>query len=142
MDYLEKLKKDMLDTVHLTELPDEVNEETKLWVRAIALIRKQSGDYGYAVLERYPDITYRYLMVNGATSPIKSTEKIYPYLLLDKKYIKGFKGNGLEQRVAYLKSMHLPYERDRKWDEMNLTELNKEIVGAAIYLQLQDLKSK
>lgn len=138
--FLEKYRIDIMNYVKINEFPQEETEDTKLWIKAIALVRKHNSTYAYANLVRNPDMSYSVEHINGSMSPIASYEKIYPYLLLDVKYIKGFRGNGYEPRVEYLKSLSLPYLNNVDLTKMTLADLNKEIVGAAVYLQLNDLK--
>lgn len=138
MKYLDDLKQNILNKALIDEFPGKETEETKLWVRAIALVRKCDGNYGYAILVRNHTMSYSYQYVNGSTSPVLLVDEIYPYELLNKKYIKGFKGNATAPRVDYLRSLNLPYAEDVKWEEMSFAQLNKEIVGAAVYLQLNN----
>lgn len=136
-----KLMREILEFAHLTELPNEVTEETKLWVRAIGYVRKQNGEHGWVVMQREHDMTVRPIKTVGSMSPVAVVEKYYPYILLDKKYIKGFRTDASKPRIEYLQSLKLPYFSEKDFENMTLAQLNKEIVGAAIYLQIKDLSN-
>lgn len=137
-DFFKDLQADVLRHAYLTQMPEEENEKTKLWIRAIAFVRKQNGDYGYAIVQRTPDFNTTYLYTNGESVAVSSIEKTYPFIVLDKRYIKTFKGNATEPRVAYLKSVN----PDVDYSKMDFKELNKAIVGIAIAQQIEDLNNK
>jgi hypothetical protein len=64
---------------------------------------------------------------------------VYPYVKIDKANIKKFADkNDRESRIKYLLSLHLPYQID--FENASVADLNKEIVKAAVFQQLNALE--
>lgn len=136
--YEHNLIADALKFAHLTTLPKKANPQKTMWIEAVAKIRLANNSIGYGVVKRNADLSYRVAYVNGATAAIVGIEEIYPYVVLDKQYIKKFSEKADESdRIAYLKSLNLPYVVDGYFDGMDIEELNKEVVKAAVYQQLK-----
>lgn len=139
--YEHNLIADALNFAHLTTLPKKANPQKTMWIEAVAKIRLANNSIGYGVVKRNADLSYRVTYVNGATAAIVDIEEIYPYVVLDKQYIKKFSEKADEgDRIAYLKSLNLPYAVDGYFDGMDIEELNKEVVKAAVYQQLKALE--
>ena len=139
--YEQNLISDVLNFAHLTSLPKRVDPKKSLWIEAIAKIRLSNNSIGYGVVKRNIDLTYRVLYVNGATASIVDIEEVYPYIMLEKQYIKKFTEKaGEKERIAYLESLNLPYVAEGYFDGMSIDELNKEVVKAAVYQQLKSLE--
>lgn len=130
-----KLIQDVLHVAHLTELPPAKCRGREIWIKAIAKFKLSNGNIGYGIVERYADLSYRTLYINGDTSAIVKMEEVYPFESLNKDYIKKFpKESGEKERIEYLKSLNLPYSLN--YEEMSLDDLNKEVVKAAVFQQL------
>lgn len=142
MDYYEqKLISDALNFAHLTTLPKKADPQKSLWIEAIAKIRLANNSVAYGVVKRNLDLTYRVLYVNGSTASIVGIEEAYPYIMLEKQYIKKFTEKaGEKERIAYLESLNLPYVAEGYFDGMSIDDLNKEVVKAAVYQQLKALE--
>ena len=139
--YEQKLISDALNFAHLTTLPKKADPQKSLWIEAIAKIRLANNSVAYGVVKRNADLSYRVAYVNGATAAIVEIEEVYPYVVLDKQYIHKFGKNDTEkERIAYLKSLKLPYVTEGYFDNMDIEELNKEVVKAAVYQQLKALE--
>lgn len=139
--YEQNLISDVLNFAHLTSLPKRVDPKKSLWIEAIAKVRLSNNSIGYAVLKRNFDLTPRVLYINGSTASIVDIEEVYPYIMLEKQYIKKFTEKaGEKERIAYLESLNLPYVADGYFDGMSIDELNKEVVKAAVYQQLKSLE--
>ena len=130
---------DVLEFTHLAKLPKKVDPESFIWIEGIAKIRLVDNSFGYGVVKRNPDLTYRISYINGATSPILHVEEVYPTIVIDKSHIKKFHNKeDRDGRIAYLQGLHLPYEID--FESADIDTLNKEIVKAAIFQQLNALE--
>lgn len=138
----ERLLQDALREAHLTQLPKEAAKNT-VWLEGIAKIRKANKSVAYGIVRRNPDLTHRVTYVNGDIFSITEVEKVYPYVTLDKSYVKTFDKKDKEAaRINYLKSLNLPSVSPVNYDEMTLEELNKEVVKAAVYMQLKDMEKE
>jgi hypothetical protein len=137
----QNLISDALAFAHLTKLPKKGDPEKGLWIEAIAKFRLANNSVGYGVVKRNLDLSYRVLYINGSTASIVDIEEAYPYIMLEKQYIKKFTEKaGEKERIAYLESLNLPYVADGYFDGMSIDELNKEVVKAAVYQQLKALE--
>ena len=139
MDTIEQnLISDVLRMAHLTELP-KPDDKKSVWIKAVAKIRLADNSVGYGILKRNTDLTHRVCYINGHISAMVETEEVYPYITLNKDYIKKFTAKEKEAaRIAYLKSLNLPYEINGL-ETMNIDDLNKEVVKAAMWQQMQDM---
>lgn len=137
----QQLIADALRVAHLTELPKKADKKS-VWIEGVAKITLSDGSTAYGIVKRNPDLTHRVAYVNGNTASIVKVEEVYPYINLNSDYIKKFgKNDGEQARIAYLKSLHLPWAFDADYfDNMTLDELNKEVVKAALYQQQRDME--
>lgn len=142
MDKFEQnLISDVLEFAQLTSLPKRVDPKKSLWIEAIAKFRLANNSVGYGVVKRNIDLSYRVLYVNGSTAAIVDIEEAYPYIMLEKQYIKKFTEKaGEKERITYLESLNLPYVAEGYFDGMSIDDLNKEVVKAAVYQQLKSLE--
>lgn len=133
----QQLISDVLNQAHLTELPDVWDKKT-VWIEGIAKIRLANNSIGYGIVKRYdldaePVVSY----INGDTFAIVEIEDVYPYAMLQKEYIKKFTAKEKEAaRIKFLKSLNLPYLDGVDLESMTIEKLNKEVVRAGVYLQL------
>lgn len=135
----QQLVADALQKAHLTELPKKADNKS-VWIEGVAKIRLDNKSVGYGIVKRNPDLSYRVTYINGDTYAINSIEEVYPYVTLQKEYIKKFgKNEGEEARIKYLRSLNLSCTSPDIC-EMTLDELNKEVVKAAVYMQLKDME--
>lgn len=135
----ERLIADVLNKAHLAELPKPADKKT-IWIEGVAKIRLANNSIGYGIVKKHdldsePVVTY----INGDTFAINRIEEVYPYVVLRKEYIKKFTTKEKEPaRIAYLKSLHLPYANETAFESMTIDELNKEVVRAAFWLQSKE----
>ena len=135
----QQLISDALNQAHLVELPKPSKKNT-VWLEGIAKIRLANNSIGYGIVKHYdidaePVVSY----INGDTFAIIGIEEVYPYVVLKKEYIKKFSSKEKERpRIDYLMSLNLPYLEGLDIESMTLEELNKEVVKAAVHLQLND----
>lgn len=128
---------DVLSVAHLTKLPKKVSPENLTWIEGVAKLKKDDGSIGYGIVKRTPNIGYTILYSNGNLSAVRCLEEVYPYTIVNKDFIKKFKpSEGESERISYLKSLNLPYITDTFFEGKNIDELNKEVVKAAVYLQI------
>lgn len=129
---------DALRVARLTQLPEKADKKS-VWIEAVAKIRLADGSVGYGILKRNPNLTHRVAYINGNIAAIAEVEEVYPYVTLQKEYIKKFTAKEKEPaRIAYLKSLKLPYEINGI-EQMDIDQLNKEVVKAAMWKQMQDM---
>lgn len=141
--YETKLIADVLNAAHLAQMPKKANSEKVIWLEAIAKLRLADNNMAYGILRRNPDLTHRVLYVNGSISMIANVEELYPYITLDKERVKKFTAAQKEEaRIDYLRSLELPYLAGVSLEDMTLDNLNKEVVKAAVYEQLNDLNTR
>lgn len=135
----QQLINDALQKAYLTELPKPADNKT-VWIEGIAKIKLSDGSIGYGIVKRNEDLTTRVCYINGNIATISEIEEIYPYVTLQKEYIKKFTAKEKEEsRIKFLRSLNLPCT-SLNLEEMTLDELNKEVVKAAIYQQMKDLE--
>ena len=139
--YEQNLISDVLEFAQLTSMPKRVDPKKSLWIEAIAKFRLANNSVGYGVVKRNIGLSYRVLYVNGSTAAIVDIEEAYPYIMLEKQYIKKFTEKaGEKERISYLESLNLPYVAEGYFDGMSIDDLNKEVVKAAVYQQLKSLE--
>jgi hypothetical protein len=133
--YEQNLIADALRVAQMTKLPAKTSPEDLTWVEGVAKIRLSDASIGYGIVGRNPDLSVSYKYINGNTAAIAAIEEVYPYESIDKRRIKKFgKDDDAESRVAYLKSLNLPYEIN--FENATIADLNKEVVKAALFMQL------
>lgn len=138
-EYEKKLLADALSTAHLTKLPAKMDPKEVIWIEGVAKIKLVDGSYGFGIVKRNPDLSYTVTYINGATSPILYVEEVYPYVKIDTSNIKKFSDKeDRDGRINYLQSLHLPYEID--FENATVADLNKEIVKAAVFQQLNAME--
>ena len=128
-----------MSVANLAKLPTKTDPDEFVWIEGVAKIRLIDGSCGFGIVKRNPDLTYTVTYINGNTSPIKHVEEVYPYVKIDKTNVKKFEDKeDREGRINYLRSLHLPYEID--FDNISIAALNKEIVKAAVFFQLNKME--
>lgn len=137
----ETLIADVLNVAHLAKLPAAVNPEEFIWIEGIAKFKLMDGNTSYGIVKRTPDLSYTVSYINGTTAQIRSLEEVYPFNNIDKRHIKKFANeDDRDGRVNYLKSLNLPYANKIDFENATISELNKEIVKAAVYQQLNAME--
>lgn len=138
-EYEKNLLADAMNTAHLAKLPPKMDPAEIIWMEGIAKIKLIDSSYGFGIVKRNPDLSYTVTYINGATSPIMYVEEVYPYIKIDKENIKKFADKeDRDGRINYLKSLHLPYAID--FENSTIADLNKEIVKAAVFQQLNAME--
>jgi hypothetical protein len=91
MTTLEKSLQDALAAARLVCLPKALTTtETRLWLKAIGLVKKSNGTQNYALFE-YDGINTKLKRDFGAMAVVSEIVAMYPYEFLEKKYIPLFK---------------------------------------------------
>lgn len=135
----QRLIDDVLKKANLTELPKPANKKS-VCIEGVAKIRLNNNSIGYGIVKRNQDLSYRVVYINGDTAAIHEIEEIYPYITLQKEYIKKFgKAEKEDARIKYLRSLDEPCFNELNLEEMTIDELNLEVVKAAIMNQLKDM---
>ncbi|MBO4785919.1 MAG: hypothetical protein J5510_02525 [Prevotella sp.] len=136
----QQLINDALAKAFLTQLPEPADSKT-VWIEGIAKIRLADGSTGYGIVKRNAeDFSVRVCYVNGNIASIREIEEVYPYITLQKDYIKKFSPNaGTKPRIEYLESLHIPYLEGIDLSAMDIEQLNREIVKAGVYRQMKDM---
>lgn len=87
----------------LAECPKEDTKEY-IWLKALAYVKKSDGSANYVVVQRNEDGNPQIIKDFGNVAAIVKTEKYYPFMLLDKKYIPVFTGRAAaENRIKWLR---------------------------------------
>lgn len=135
--YEQNLIADALRVAQITKLPAKTTADDLTWIEGVAKIRLSDASIGYGIVRRNPNMSVSYKYINGNTAAIATIEEVYPYESIDKRRIKKFsKDDDAEARVKYLKSLNLPYEIN--FEKATIADLNKEVVKAALFMQLNN----
>lgn len=126
-----------LSACSLRELPEIEDGET-IWIKALALVEKVTGEECFIELTKDCDtLSNRVTRDFGGTGAIFKYKSIHPYLYLSSSYMPSFNDRTKDSRIAYLERMR----PDIDWSSKGFKELNSAIIGVAIKLQLDSIKS-
>lgn len=126
-----------LSACSLRGLPEEDNGED-VWIKALALVEKSTGEECFVSLTKdYHTLEDKVTRDFGATGAIVRYISIHPYLYLSDSFMPRFNDKTKESRVAYLNRFNSKVD----WTKKTLKELNNTIVGFAIMMQLDSIKS-
>lgn len=117
-------------------LPEVVNEDTPLWIYAIAKVRMTNLNIGYAILRNFIADTPGIVKVFGDAA-IADVVSVHPYLFLDKKYVPTLKDE--DEARAYVAKAYSLDNVPKKWSKEMLTRL---ILADAAQRQLKDAREK
>lgn len=121
----------------LRELPELDNGED-VWIKAIALVEKTDGcDYFVDIHKDATTLTNKVKCDFGPTGAIVKFKEFRPYLYLSSDFMPTFNDKTKDSRVKYLERM----SPNRVWSKLSLKELNDAVIGVAISLQLNNIKS-
>lgn len=121
----------------LRELPPIDNGED-VWIKALALVEKTDGGDYFVDLQKDPTTLLNKIKKDfGHTGSIVKYKEVYPYLYLSSDFMPTFNDKTKESRVTYLERV-MP---TGNWKTMSLKDLNNAIIGVAISLQLNNIKS-
>lgn len=121
----------------LRELPDADSGED-VWIKALALVTKTNGcDYFVALEKDAKTLVNRVKKDFGDTGAIVEYKEIYPYLYLSSEYMPKFQDKTKDARIKYLSGIN----PNVNWSKLSLKELNDAVIGVAISLQLNNIKS-
>ena len=121
----------------LRELP-ELDNGDDVWIKALALVEKTDGcEYFVDLHKDAHTLTNKVKRDFGPTGAIVRYKAIYPYLYLSSDFMPTFNDKTKDSRVKYLERM----SPTRDWSKLSLKELNDAVIGVAITLQLNNIKS-
>lgn len=118
---------DVLAYCDLRDLPKEDSKEF-VWLKAIALVAKSDGSTNYAYLSKDLNGKPRVKKDFGNIAAIKEIKAVYPFMLLDEKFMPDFKTNSKDERIEWL-------EKSGCTDDLSslkLKELNEKVLNMAI----------
>ena len=126
-----------LSACSLRELPEIEDGET-VWIKALALVEKVTGEECFVELTKDCDtLSNKVTKDFGGTGAIFKYKSIHPYLYLSSSYMPSFNDRTKDSRIAYLERM----KPDTDWSSKGFKELSSAIIGLAIKLQLDSIKS-
>ena len=121
----------------LRELPEIEDGET-IWIKALALVEKGTGEECFVELTKdYDMLSNKVTKDFGGTGAIFKYKSIHPYLYLSSSYMPSFRDRTKDSRIAYLERVRPGID----WSSKGFKELNSAIIGIAIKLQLNSIKS-
>lgn len=121
-----------LSDLGLRDLPKK-NDESRVWIRAVALVSKVDGSESYIYVVRDVNDTRRIIKDYGAMARIVDVKEIYPFSYLKPSYLPKFKTNKKEERIEYLTR----FKKDADYSKLSVKELEREILNGAIALQYE-----
>lgn len=125
MQTLEKSLVTALNWARVTELP-KVDDGEHIWVRAIGLTTRKTGQKSYVGVIRGRDGSPRIVADFCPTlQTIHSLDEVYPFLYLDESQIPKFSTNDKETRISWLRAQGMTQD----YSSYTLKQLNKEIVN-------------
>ena len=111
----------------LRDLPKEDNKEY-VWIKAIALVAKSDGSSNYAYIIKDKNGKPKIKKDFGNIAAIKEIKDIYPFMLLDEKFVPEFKTNSKEERIEWLEK----FGCDEDLSSCKLKELNAKVLNLAM----------
>lgn len=138
---MERIKeKSLIDCLAYCDLRDLPKEDTKeyIWLKAIVLISKTDASQCYALAMKDENGNVKIVKDFGSVAAIHKIEKIYPFLLLDEKFMPTFETKTKDERITWLQRMG---EKD-DLSQMNMKELNKKVLNVAMQNALRALNKK
>lgn len=124
-----------LKHIGLRELPD-VEQGDRLWVKALALVKKADGSESYACVVKDKNMQNKCVADFGSISAIKEFVEYYPVSYLQQSYIPTFKTNGKEERIKHLCTF-FGYTND-ELKKKSVKELDKLVLKNAAKQQLNN----
>lgn len=138
---MESIKeKSMIDALAYCDLRDLPKADTKeyIWLKALALVKKSDGTQSYVLLVKDLRGEPKVVKDFGSISVIRKIEEVYPFALLDAKFMPTFTTKTKEERITWLEKMN----PDGDYSEMNMKQLNKEVLNVAMQNALRVLNNK
>lgn len=138
LKYEQEKLKEAMDEAGITTLPKGISPDIPIWIKGVAKIQLCDGSIAYGIVKREKNMDLSVVSIKGNTSSVRLIEEVYPIVTINKQKIKKFpesEKDNLNIRINYLKSLDLPYPID--YENASLKDLNKEVVRAALYFQLQ-----
>lgn len=108
------------------------------WLKALGLVSKADGTKSYVLLRMDTDFTQRVIKDFGTISPIVSVDEVYPFYMLQEKWIPVFKTQKKEERLVWLTKVG----DTKDYSELTLKELDKMVISHAMRMVWDDLKNK
>lgn len=92
-----------LDYCGLEALPPHIEMDSrKLWIKAIAVVRKSNGRRSLAIIERDEHLSPRFIKTFGSPSTISKVESIHPYTRITAKLIpQTFNAKGIHKYLLH-----------------------------------------
>lgn len=128
---------DALSYCDLRHLPQEDTKEF-VWLKALALVSKSDGTKSYVLLVKDLRGEAKVVKDFGNISVIKTIETIYPFALLDERYMPTFTTKTKDERIEWLQRMGCSEDLS----SANMKELNKRVLNTAMQIALRNLNNK
>lgn len=132
--------KSLIDALAYCDLKDLPKADTKeyVWLKALALVKKSDASKGYVLLVKGINGEPKVVKDFGSVSVIREIEEIYPFALLDERYMPTFTTKTKEERITWLERMNPSGD----YSNMNMKQLNKEVLNVAMQTALRVLNNK
>ena len=108
------------------------------WLKALGLVSKADGTKSYVLLRMDTDFTQRVIKDFGTISTIVSVDEVYPFYMLQEKWIPVFKTQKKEDRLEWLRRIGDKAD----YSELTLKALEKIILGHAVQMAWNDIKNR
>lgn len=134
MNIKEESLKRALEATQSLELPRQMtSEETRFWIEAIILVRKQNATLSYAVAKHRGDGSINFTQDFGLMSPIAGVVSIHPYLYLDDAFVPDGDAEYLRHKIAGYYSN----DPEKKERILNATEEELEFIKVEYAIEVQ-----
>ena len=127
---------DALAYVGLRDLPNEDNKEF-VWIKALALVSKSDGSKSYIYLVKDKDGKPKVKKDFGRISVIKEIVSVYPFMLLDEKFVPAFQTKTKAERIEWLQK----FGDESDLSECSFKELEKKVLNLAMQHALASVNS-
>lgn len=123
----EKSLIEALAYVGLRDLPKEDNKEF-VWIKALALVAKSDGSKSYIYLVKDKNGNPKVKKDFGNVAVIKDIVTIYPFMLLDEKFVPSFQTKTKAERIEWLQK----FGDESDLSECNFKELERKVLNLAM----------
>lgn len=113
-------------------LPD-VDDNSNVWIKAIALVKKYDGSENYVCVEKdTTTLEPRIVKDFGNVSMIISISEFYPYSFLNTNEVPIFKTQKKDERIAYLSQINPDVDYSKYTKKELESEIEKITVAKAL----------
>ena len=119
------------------DLPKEWDKEN-VYLRALALVRKNDGTESYALLQKGADGKDAIIKDFGTVSLISEIISVHPFYFLDSKWMPFFKTRSKDERLTWLSRHNV----EGDFSSLTVKELDKVVLNTAMQNALQSINNE